>query len=447
MSKPLAAIVGRPNVGKSTLFNRIAGGRISIVEDTPGVTRDRIYADAEWGGKEFLIVDTGGLETAPEDAMRRQVRAQAEIAVDTADVIIFVVDGRTGLMPEDLDAAAMLRRADKPVVLAVNKLDNFEKEPLYEFYNLGLGDPVGVSAEHGKGTGDLLDRVVEGFPENSGEDGDALKIAVVGKPNAGKSSLVNRLLGYERVIVTDTPGATRDAVDTRFSADGRNYVLIDTAGMRRKRNIDESVEQYGVMRSLAAVRRADVCVVVLDASMEVSEQDVRICGYVHEQGKPSVIAVNKWDLIDKDGGTMNEYVKRLEEKLKFMDYFMPAFVSAKTGKRADSLLELAETAHANSSRRITTGLLNEVIREAVLQNEPASPGGRRLKILYATQASANPPVFVIFVNDAKLMHFSYERYLENAVRRAFDFKGTPVRLVIRSRKDKDAGNPAGGKNR
>lgn len=438
MSKPLVAIVGRPNVGKSTFFNRIAGERISIVEDTPGVTRDRLYADAEWCGKEFTLIDTGGLEIKSDDEMWSHIRAQAEIAIDTADVIVLMMDGKTGLTPEDYEVAAMLRRTKKPVILTVNKLDNNEQEMLYDFYELGLGEPFGISAGQAKGLGDLLDEIVKDLASvESTEQGEAIKIAVVGKPNAGKSSLVNRLLGYERVIVSDIAGTTRDAIDTRFTVDGQDYIIIDTAGIRRKRSIDENLEQYSVMRSFAAVRRADVCLVVFDASEEISEQDVRIAGYVHEQGKPSVIVMNKWDLVEKDTNTINKYNKKLAEELKFMDYFIPAYISAKTGKRADNVLAMAVTAYNNSSKRITTGLLNDVLREAIMTNEPPSRNGRRLKLYYITQVSANPPAFVVFVNDEVLLHFSYKRYLENCLRRSFDFKGTPVKLLVRNKNEKD----------
>lgn len=441
MSKPLVAIVGRPNVGKSTFFNRIVGQRISIVEDTPGVTRDRLYADAEWCGHSFTLIDTGGLEIKSEDVMWSHIRAQAQIAVETADVIVFMIDGKTGLTHEDYEVAAYLRKSRKPILLVVNKLDNNEQHLLYDFYELGLGEPIGISAGQAKGLGDVLDEIVKltGKYETE-EKEEALKIAVVGKPNAGKSSLVNKLLGYDRVIVSDIAGTTRDAIDTRIKIGDKEYILIDTAGIRRKRSVEEDLEQYSVMRSLGAVRRADVCLIVIDSSEELSEQDVKIAGYVHEQGKPSVVVMNKWDVVEKDTYTIEKYNRKLKEELKFMDYFIPTYVSAKTGKRVDNLIKLAERAYENASRRISTGLLNDVLREAILTNEPPSKNGKRLKIYYVTEVSANPPTFVIFVNDDTLMHFSYRRYLENALRRSFDFEGTPVRLIIRNKNEKDLEN-------
>mgnify|MGYP000838111112 FL=1 len=441
MSKPLVAIVGRPNVGKSTFFNRIVGQRISIVEDTPGVTRDRLYADAEWCGHSFTLIDTGGLEIKSEDVMWSHIRAQAQIAVETADVIVFMLDGKTGLTHEDYEVAAYLRKSRKPILLIVNKLDNNEQHLLYDFYELGLGEPIGISAGQAKGLGDVLDEIVKltGKYETE-EKEEALKIAVVGKPNAGKSSLVNKLLGYDRVIVSDIAGTTRDAIDTRIKIGDKEYILIDTAGIRRKRSVEEDLEQYSVMRSLGAVRRADVCLIVIDSSEELSEQDVKIAGYVHEQGKPSVVVMNKWDVVEKDTYTIEKYNRKLKEELKFMDYFIPTYVSAKTGKRVDNLIKLAERAYENASRRISTGLLNDVLREAILTNEPPSKNGKRLKIYYVTEVSANPPTFVIFVNDDTLMHFSYRRYLENALRRSFDFEGTPIRLIIRNKNEKDIEN-------
>ncbi len=441
MSKPLVAIVGRPNVGKSTFFNRIVGQRISIVEDTPGVTRDRLYADAEWCGHSFTLIDTGGLEIKSEDVMWSHIRAQAQIAVETADVIVFMLDGKTGLTHEDYEVAAYLRKSRKPILLVVNKLDNNEQHLLYDFYELGLGEPIGISAGQAKGLGDVLDEIVKltGKYETE-ENEEALKIAVVGKPNAGKSSLVNKLLGYDRVIVSDIAGTTRDAIDTRIKIGDKEYILIDTAGIRRKRSVEEDLEQYSVMRSLGAVRRADVCLIVIDSSEELSEQDVKIAGYVHEQGKPSVVVMNKWDVVEKDTYTIEKYNRKLKEELKFMDYFIPTYVSAKTGKRVDNLIKLAERAYENASRRVSTGLLNDVLREAILTNEPPSKNGKRLKIYYVTEVSANPPTFVIFVNDDTLMHFSYRRYLENALRRSFDFEGTPIRLIIRNKNEKDLEN-------
>lgn len=436
MAKPLVAVVGRSNVGKSTFFNRICGKRIAIVKDTPGVTRDRIYSDAEWCGYNFTLIDTGGIEPDHPDEMFAEIRRQAETAIDLATVIIFMVDGKTGLLPSDREVADILRTAKKPVVLAVNKLDNNEKDTLYDFYELGLGDPMPISCEHKTGLGDLLDEVVKHFDRTEAEEDDGLKIAFVGRPNVGKSSLVNRLLGSARVIVSDVSGTTRDAIDTPFTYEGAKYTLIDTAGLRRKRGIeDESVERYGVIRSLSAISRADVVFLVIDASEEISEQDVRIAGMIHEEGKPSVIVVNKWDKIEKDTHTMNKYRDKIAEELAFMSYFQAEYVSALTGQRTQRLLDLAETVYSHASNRISTGTLNDVVREAVTITEPPASSGRRLKVLYATQPSSNPPTFVFFVNDEKLVHFSYKRYLENSLRRAFDFSGTPIRLKFIGRKD------------
>lgn len=432
MNKPLVAIVGRPNVGKSTLFNRIAGERISIVEDTPGVTRDRLYADCEWCGHAFTLIDTGGLELKSEDEMWVHIRAQVEIAVEAADAIVYVVDGKTGLTLDDEAIAAYLRKAKVPVILAVNKIDNNEMHEAYRFYSLGFGEPYAVSAAQGKGLGELLDAVVDAVPAVSpDEDEDVIKIAIVGKPNAGKSSIVNRLLGYERVIVSNIAGTTRDAIDTPLTVGGDRYVLIDTAGIRKKRSIGEDLERYSVMRSFLAVRRADVAVVVCDASEGMTEQDVKIAGYVHEQGKPSVIVMNKWDLVEKDTHTMEKFEKKLREDLKFMDYFKSVYVSAMTGKRADGILPACRKVLANSRRRIATGLLNEVLADAIRISEPPSRLGKKLKLKYITEVSVTPPTFVIKVNDPDLMHFSYKRYLENALRRSFDFSGTPLRILVR----------------
>ena len=432
MNKPLIAIVGRPNVGKSTLFNRIAGGRISIVEDTPGVTRDRVYVDSEWCGHAFTLIDTGGLELKSEDEMWMHIREQVEIAVDAADAIIYVVDGKTGLTLDDEAIAAYLRKAKVPVVVAVNKLDNNETSEAYGFYSLGVGEPYAVSASQGKGIGDLLDAVMESVPAVAPEEEeDVIKIAIVGKPNAGKSSLVNRLLGYDRVIVSNIAGTTRDAIDTELTVGGDRYVLIDTAGIRKKRSVNEGLERYSVMRSFLAVRRADVVVIVCDAAEGLTEQDVKIAGYVNDQGKPSVVVMNKWDLVEKDTYTVEKFEKKLREDLKFMDYFKSVYISAVTGKRAENILPLCRKVLANSRRRITTGLLNEVLQDAIRISEPPSRLGRKLKILYITEASVSPPTFVIKVNDPELMHFSYKRYLENALRRSFDFEGTPIRLIVR----------------
>ncbi len=438
-AKPLVAVVGRPNVGKSTFFNKVCGKRISIVKDVPGVTRDRIFADAEWCGYHFTLIDTGGIELKSDDGMFVHIRKQAEAAMELADVIVFIVDGRDGLVSSDYDVATILRTSDKPVILAVNKLDNFEIEKTYDFYQLGLGEPFGISCEQGKGLGEILDAIVTHFPERAESDESAaLRIAVVGKPNVGKSSLVNKLLGFERVIVSDIAGTTRDAIDTPFTCNGREYVLIDTAGMRRKRGIEaESVESYSVMRALAAVRRADVVLIVMDASEEITEQDVRVAGLVHEEGKPSVIVMNKWDKVEKDTFTADKVTKKLETDLAFMSYFKAIFISAQTGLRVDKLIRMADEAYLNATRRISTGIVNDVINEAVAMNEPPSPGGRRLKILYSSQPEVAPPHFVIFVNDEKLVHFSYKRYLENRLRKTFDFSCTPIRLTFRSRKEEN----------
>ena len=434
--KPLIAIVGRPNVGKSTLFNRIAGGQIAIVEDTPGVTRDRIYADCEWCGRAFTLIDTGGLELKSEDEMWMHIRAQVEIAVEASDAIIYVVDGKTGLTLDDEAIAAYLRKAKVPVILAVNKIDNNELHEAYGFYSLGFGEPYAVSAAQGKGIGELLDAVTDAVPAVAPEeDEDVIKIAIVGKPNAGKSSIVNRLLGYERVIVSDVAGTTRDAIDTPITVGGDNYVLFDTAGIRRKKSVGDGLERYSVLRSLLAVRRADVAVIVLDSAEGVTEQDVKIAGYVDAQGKPSVVVMNKWDLVAKDTHTIEKYEKKLHEDLKFMDYFKSVYVSAMTGKRADAILPACRKVLANSRRRIATGLLNEVLADATRISEPPSKLGRRLKLLYITEASVAPPTFVLKVNDPDLMHFSYKRYLENALRRSFDFSGTPIRLLVRGGKE------------
>lgn len=439
MNKPVVAVVGRPNVGKSTFFNRVIGKKLSIVEDKPGVTRDRVQYETDWNGKNFILVDTGGLEMKSDDQMWRHIRTQAEIAMDIADVIVFFVDGKEGLVASDYDVAKILRKTKKPILLAVNKLDNYEVELTYDFYQLGLGDPIGVSCEQGKGIGDLLDDIVNALPDNNEleEDGDALNIAVVGRPNAGKSSLVNKLLGYDRVIVSDIAGTTRDAIDTAFEWQGKKYNLIDTAGMRRKRSIDENVEYYSVVRSLSAIRRADVVLIVIDSSEEITEQDVRICGYVHEQGKPSVIVMNKWDVVEKDTHTVTKYNKRLGEDLKFMDYFVPLYISAKTGQRVEKVMASIEEVYAEASKRITTGVLNDVIQDAIAVNEPPNSNGKRLKILFVTQCKTNPPTFIFFVNDASLMHFSYKRYLENVLRKSFTFKGTPINLIIRNKDERE----------
>ena len=435
-ARPLVAVVGRPNVGKSTLFNKLVGKRVSIVEDVEGVTRDRLYCDTDWCGKAFTLIDTGGLDVRSDDEMLSHIREQAKVAVDIADCILFVVDGRAGVTSNDREVASFLRRSGKPIVLAVNKLDNNEVDKTYDFYELGIGEPFAVSAVQGKGLGDLLDAVTEHLPEFDGEgEDDVLDIAIVGKPNAGKSSLTNKILGYDRVIVSNIAGTTRDAIDTPFERDGVRYNLIDTAGIRKKSSVDRGVEQYSVLRALAAVRRADVVFVVIDSADGVTEQDVKICGYVHEQGKPSVIVMNKWDAVEKDTHTSAIMTKQLAVQLKFMDYFVAVYVSAMTGQRVEKLLAEARNVYEQASRRVTTSVLNDVVRDAILAVEPPSDNGRRLKVLYATQSDVCPPTFVFFVNDEKLVHFSYRRYLENSLRKAFEFRGTPIRLVFRNRRD------------
>lgn len=436
MTKPLVAIVGRPNVGKSTLFNRLIGRRLAIVEDTPGVTRDRIYGDAEWLTHSFTLIDTGGIEPSSEDQIAVQMRLQAELAIETCDVILFLVDGRDGMTSADEEVAAMLRKSNKPVVLGVNKLDAPKfNDAIYEFYSLGLGEPIVLSAGQGIGIGDLLDAVCSYFDSVEIEaDESVINIAVCGRPNVGKSSLVNALLGENRVIVSDVPGTTRDAIDTPFSRDGKNYLLVDTAGIRRKRAIeDASIERYSVIRSLAAVRKADVVLFVCDATEGLSEQDVKIAGYVHEEGKPSIILVNKWDLVEKDTYTIETFKKGMNVSLNFMPYVSYLFISAKTGQRVSKILSMVNEVYEESVRRIPTGTLNDVVNEAVSMKEPPSQNGRRLKLYYATQVAVQPPTFVIFVNDTDLMHFSYERYLENYFRKAFGFSGTPIRIYFRNR--------------
>lgn len=439
MAKPLVAIVGRPNVGKSTFFNKMAGKRISIVEDMPGVTRDRVYADAEWCGYNFTMVDTGGIEIHSEDKMWKHIRRQAELAIDLADVIVLFVDGRVGITADDFDVADFLRRSKKPIVLAVNKVDNNKVDSVYDFYSLGLGEPIPISAELSLNLGDLLDAIVANFPEkaDASEEDEALKIAVVGKPNAGKSSLVNRILGFERVIVSDIAGTTRDAIDTPFSIGDKKYRIIDTAGIRRKNKVNEDLEYYSVIRSIDAMRRADVVAVVIDASEELSEQDVKICGLVHESRKPSVIIMNKWDAVEKDSYTINKYNEKLREELKFMSYFKPLYISALTGQRTQNVLSALEEVYANSSQKIATGILNDVLQDAMSVNEPPNYNGKKLKVYYTTQVSECPPTFLMFVNDETIMHFSYKRYLENALRKAFNFSGTPITLKARNKNKED----------
>ena len=438
MSKPVVAIVGRPNVGKSTLFNVLAGERISIVKDTPGVTRDRIYADVSWLDKAFTLIDTGGIEPDSDDIILSQMREQAQIAIDTADVIMFITDVRQGLVDADEKVANMLRRSKKPVVLVVNKVDDFKKymPDVYEFYNLGIGEPIPVSAASMLGIGDMLDEVIAHFPERNAEEeeDDRPKIAVIGKPNVGKSSLINKLTGEKRVIVSDIAGTTRDAIDTAVKYCGREYVFIDTAGLRRKSKIKEELERYSIIRAVTAVERADVVVIVIDATEGVTEQDERIAGIAHDRGKGIIIAVNKWDAIEKNDKSVKEHSDRIRQVLSFMPYAEILFISAQTGQRLNKLYEMIDVVMANNSMRLATGVLNEIVAEAVAMQQPPSDKGKRLKIFYITQVSVKPPTFVVFVNDKKLMHFSYTRYIENRIRDAFGFRGTALRFIIRERK-------------
>lgn len=437
MAKPIVAVVGRPNVGKSTLFNKLIGQKLSIVDDTPGVTRDRIYAPCEWRGKEFMLVDTGGIEPKTDDVILAQMRRQAELAIQKADVIIFVTDMRSGVTANDADVATMLQKSGKPIVLCVNKCDMLGMPPaeFYEFYNLGLGDPFPVSSVHGHGTGDLLDEVFEHMPETVEEDygEEYIKVAVIGKPNVGKSSLINRIAGEERLIVSNIAGTTRDAVDTLIENEKGKFVFIDTAGIRRKSKVLENIERYSVLRAYMAVDRADVCVIVIDAIEGFTDQDSKVAGYAHEQGKGCVIAVNKWDAIEKNDKTMDDYRKRLEEDFSFMSYVPFVFISAKTGQRLDRLFELVKYVSEQNARRISTGMLNDLLAYATARVQPPSDKGKRLKIFYMTQASTKPPTFVCFVNRADLFHFSYQRYLENQIRESFGLEGTPIRMVVRER--------------
>jgi len=441
MSKPVVAIVGRPNVGKSTLFNRLAGMRKAIVEDIPGITRDRIYEQSEWEGREFIVIDTGGLRTGDQDVLASEVRRQAELAIDEADVIIMVVDAREGLVQEDEVIAGILRKSGKPVVLAANKVEDFRNQAqFYEFFALGLSEPVPISAAHGLNINDLLDEVAANFPEPEDEamgEGLSTRIAVVGRPNVGKSSLVNSLLGEERVIVSDIPGTTRDAIDTPFEYGGNQYILVDTAGIRKKTRISVSTERYSVIRAFKAAERADVVLIVIDATEGVTEQDQRIAGFVHEQGRASVIVVNKWDLVTKDAKSMAAYDKDVREELKFLAYAPILYVSALTGKRVPKILELVDFVAEQHYRKVQTSELNRLINEALLLNPPPGAGKKKLKVYYATQVKTGPPTFVLFVNDVELMHFSYLRYLENTLRQAFGFEGSPIRFVLRRREGKE----------
>lgn len=441
MALPVVAVVGRPNVGKSTLFNKIIGKRLSIVEDTPGVTRDRIYSKCEWRNRQFMVVDTGGIEPNTSDIILAQMRRQAELAIENADVIILVTDIRCGVTADDSDVASMLQKSGKPIILTVNKCDSIGEPPLelYEFYNLGLGDPFPISAAHGHGTGDMLDAVIDQLPyENElEEDDDAVKVAIIGKPNAGKSSLVNKIAGEERVIVSDIAGTTRDATDTVVENEQGKFVFIDTAGIRRKSKINEKIEHYSVLRAYMAIDRADVCLILIDAVEGFTEQDSKVAGYAHEQGKASIVVINKWDLIEKDNNTMNEYMTKLQNDFSFMSYVPFIFISAKTGQRVHNLYEMIDMVSQQNQMRVSTGKLNDVLAYATTRVQPPSDKGRRLKIYYITQPSTKPPTFVIFVNRADLFHFSYQRYIENQIRTAFGLTGTPVRFIVRERDKND----------
>ncbi len=441
MALPIVAVVGRPNVGKSTLFNKLIGQRMSIVEDTPGVTRDRIYSKCEWRNREFMVVDTGGIEPNSDDIILSQMRRQAELAIEKADVIVFLTDIRTGVTANDYDVARMLQKSGKPIILCVNKCDSIGDPPpeFYEFYNLGLGDPIPLSAAHGHGSGDMLDRIFEYFPEETNEDYDEeyIKVAVIGKPNVGKSSLINRVAGEERAIVSNIAGTTRDATDTIVENEHGKYVFIDTAGIRKKSKINEKIEHYSVLRAYMAVDRSDVCVIVIDAEVGFTDQDSKVAGYAHEQGKACIVAVNKWDAIDKDSNTMDEFRTKLEKDFSFMSYVPFVFISAKTGLRVDKLFDMINKVHAQNSMRISTGMLNDILAYATTRVQPPSDKGRRLKIYYMTQPSTKPPTFVVFVNRADLFHFSYQRYLENQIRQTFGLEGTPVRFITRERNRDD----------
>ncbi|MCI3920268.1 ribosome biogenesis GTPase Der [Paenibacillus sp. TRM 82003] len=438
MARPIVAIVGRPNVGKSTIFNRIIGERLAIVEDRPGVTRDRIYGTGEWNGKPFSIIDTGGIEIFGEDELLKQVRVQAELAVEEADVILFIADGKAGLTPADETIAQLLFRSNKPIVLAVNKMDNPARmEEIYEFYSLGLGEPVALSGTHGIGVGDLLDELVKRLPEKTEEeyDEDVIKIALIGRPNVGKSSLVNAILGEERVIVSEVAGTTRDAIDTPFEKDGQRYVLIDTAGIRKRGKVYENTEKYSVMRSMQAIERADVALVVINGEEGIIEQDKHIAGYAHEAGRAAIFVVNKWDVVEKDDKTMQRFTETIRDHFLFMSYAPIVYVSAKTKQRLQKLLPVVQHVAEQHSQRVATNVLNDIVADAVAVNPPPTDKGRRLRINYITQVSVKPPTFILFVNEPELMHFSYERYLENRIRTAFPFEGTPMRIATRRKND------------
>lgn len=443
MAKPIVAIVGRPNVGKSTFFNKLCGKRISIVEDTPGVTRDRIYFETEWAGRTLMMIDTGGIEPDNTDIIMSHIKAQAQIAIDSADVIIYMCDFHAGVTADDRELAMMLRKSKKPIVLAVNKMDKIGSVPMefYEFYELGLGDPIALSSVHGTGSGDVLEKVCEYIPENDQQDDDedAVKVAVIGRPNAGKSSLVNRIIGEERMIVSDIAGTTRDAIDSKIENKHGKFVFIDTAGIRKSGKIEDNIERYSVLRAQLAVERADVCVIMIDATEGVTAQDERVAGIAHENGKPSIIVINKWDLVEKDGKTLDNMRKDVQAALSYMTYAPVLFISAKTGQRVDRIFELVNYVNDQAQMRISTGMLNDVLNDAITRVQPPSDKGKRLKIYYMTQTGIKAPTFVIFVNSAELFHFSYQRYIENKLREVFGFEGTPIKLVIR---EKDDASPA-----
>lgn len=439
MARPIVTIVGRPNVGKSTLFNRMAGKRISITEDTPGVTRDRIYAECEWLDNHFTLIDTGGIEPNTTDTIFAQMRLQAEIAIDMADVVLFMVDGKEGVNAADAEVAQMLRKAKKEIILVVNKMDKFvNNNNIYEFYNLGLGEPVSISSSEALGIGDLLDIIIEKFDDtmDTADDDDSIKIAVIGKPNAGKSSIINRIIGEDRVIVSDIPGTTRDAIDTKFERNEQKYTIIDTAGIRKKSKVSETVEKYSVLRAFAAVERADICILVIDADKGVTDQDIRIAGYSHDNNKGMIIVVNKWDLIEKDNSTFNEFQDEIRKSLAYATYAPIMTVSALTGQRVNKILDAVDEVYSFRNLRVSTGVLNDIITEAVLMNQPRMVRGKRLKIFYGTQVAVNPPKFLIFVNDSEIVHFSYQRYIENKIRDSFEYKGTPIIIEFRSRGEK-----------